>query len=287
MSYYVSAHNQKIAFQCLFAQQILWCFATALVRISVACSLLRLGTSRLWRWSLYGMIVLQIVTYLGFLVFLLGHASDIRANWEPVPTATWWDRTYEVTYGWVANGELDTKYFRFGRSNKDTGLMIGLDFTLALMPIRLIWTLHRTLREKILICCLMAMGLVATGIAAYKMTLSTKFQKGDLLSATVQLSLWNRLEELVGMSAACMPSLKAPAERFLLHIGVLAKQAGVSRPSFVMSLAEVRPQESQPVDSESQAFDSLQSHEDAYRKETLRTESKDSGSSKEVDISVP
>lgn len=52
------------------------------------------------------MIMLQIVTYFGFLVFLFGDVSDVRANWEPVPTAKWWDRKYESTYGWVANCEF-------------------------------------------------------------------------------------------------------------------------------------------------------------------------------------
>lgn len=158
-----------------------------------------------------------------------------------------------------------------------TALMIALDFTLALMPMRLIWSLHRTLREKILICCLMAMGLLATGIAAYKMTLSTNVGKGDLLSTTVK----------VGMSAACMPCLKAPAERFLKRVGVLATRAGVTRPSFVMSLGEMSPEEGRTAGGESQPGDLVHSGEDAYRKEALRTESKGSGSSKEVNISAP
>jgi hypothetical protein len=68
-------------------------------------------------------------------------------------------------------------------------LMMLLDLALALMPIQRIRTLRRTLRERILVCSLMAMGLFATGIAGYKMTLSRKAFRGDPLSTTVELSL--------------------------------------------------------------------------------------------------
>jgi hypothetical protein len=67
--------------------------------------------------------------------------------------------------------------------------MILMDFILATMPIQLIRILQRPLREKVLISCLIAMGLLATGIAAYKIPLSREVNNGDPLSATVKLSL--------------------------------------------------------------------------------------------------
>jgi hypothetical protein len=111
-----------------------------------------------------------------------------------------------------------------------------MDLTLALMPIQLIRTLHRPLPEKILISCLMAMGLLATAIAAIKMTTFKDAFLGDPLSSTVIGSLWAKLEEQVGIIAACIPCLKAPAEKFLHRVGILATKLGqsVELPSFVM-----------------------------------------------------
>jgi hypothetical protein len=96
------------------------------------------------------------------------------------------------------------------------------------MPVQLIRTLQRALREKILISCLMAMGLIATGIAAYKMTLSQQANTGDLLSTTVKLSIWCKLEEQVGIIAACLPCLKAEIERLLYRIGILKSRLAQS-----------------------------------------------------------
>lgn len=140
--------------------------------------------------------------------------------------------------------------------------MMLLDLALALMPIQLIRTLHRTHREKILICTLMAMGLFATGIAGYKMTLSTKVFKGDPLSTTVELSLWNRLEELVGIIAACMPCLKSHAERLLKRIGVLSTNIGMSKPSFVMSLEEQGARAVDPAGNGPSLLDSLSGYDE-------------------------
>ena len=96
-----------------------------------------------------------------------------------------------------------------------------MDFILATMPVQLIRNLPRPLRERVLISCLMAMGLLATAIAAYKIPLSREINNGDPLSATVRMSLWNKLEEQLGLIAACLPCLKAQMEEFLHRVGIL------------------------------------------------------------------
>ena len=154
---------------------------------------------------------------------------------------------------------------------------MSLDLALALMPIKLIRTLHRTLREKILICCLMAMGLFATGIAGYKMTLSTKAFKGDPLSTTVELSLWNKLEELVGMTAASLPCLKSSAERLLRRVGVLSTRVGLTKPSFVISYQEHSAKAAGPAGGGTRSIDSLhRCEENAFGTEMMTAESKGS-----------
>lgn len=106
------------------------------------------------------------------------------------------------------------------------------------MPVQLIRTLQRPLREKLLISCLMATGLFATGIAAYKMTLSQQANMGDLLTSTVKLSLWCKLEEQVGIIAACLPCLKASIESLLHRFGILKQRLG-RLSSFAISLRQI------------------------------------------------
>jgi hypothetical protein len=238
LSHYVSPSDRIIAFKCLLAQQTLGILCAALVRLSVAWSLLRFSMWRPWKWSLYTMMGVQVLTYIGFMLLMFGNCRPFRSLWQPVPKdqLSCWDRKYSVVYGYVANVFL-----------------ITMDFALAMMPIQLLRHIHRPLREKILIGVLMALGLLATGIAGYKMPLSKKVYLGDTLSTTVELSLWNRLEMLVGIIAACMPCLKSTAERFLQDIGILADRFDISMLTLDISNKHGSPPSSSgrsdPVDS--------------------------------------
>lgn len=84
----------------------------------------------------------------------------------------------------------------------------------------------------------MAMGLLAAAIAAYRMAISDETFAGDLVSGTVMMSMWCMLEVLLGIVAACLAPLKAPTERLLHRVGLLASKGEATRPSFVVSLQE-------------------------------------------------
>ncbi|KAH7417721.1 hypothetical protein BKA64DRAFT_702483 [Cadophora sp. MPI-SDFR-AT-0126] len=217
LSYYIPAEDQKIAFKCLFALELIWVLTIPLIRISVACSLMRFGNSRLWMGTLYALIAIQSIISTGWVILQFFNCKPLRSFWEPVSTIKCWPRDATLIYGWFT-----------------ACVFILMDFTLATMPLKLIRTLNRPLREKILIGCLMAMGLVATIIAGIKTKTFKNVYMGDPLSTTVDSSMWAKLEELVGIIAACMPCLKAPAEKLLRRAGILSDhEDSMSMPSFV------------------------------------------------------
>lgn len=160
-----------------------------------------------------------------------------------------------------------------------TGILVANDFILALMPIHLIRTLHRSTREKVLICCLMATGLLAAAIAAYRMGISDKTFAGDLLSSTVMMSMWCMLEVHLGIIAACLAPLKAPAEKVLQRLGFFVSNADASKPSFVVSLPERDPA-SRGSDN-SDLIDSVHSGREGGK------EKKNGATTVEVERSVP
>jgi hypothetical protein len=108
---------------------------------------------------------------------------------------------------------------------------------MALAPIILIRTLNRSRSEKLLVAGLMAMGLLTTAAAGAKMSSFPNAFKGDILQGMLIPSLLAKLEEQVGIICACLPTLKCPAERLLIRIGVLSSdfRRSLSRPSFIMS----------------------------------------------------
>ncbi|KAF2439100.1 hypothetical protein P171DRAFT_370495 [Karstenula rhodostoma CBS 690.94] len=220
-SHYVTPHDITLVMKVNFVQQVVWIAAIALTRLSIALSLLRLSHDRYWKLTLWSIIAIQMLTYFGHMLFQFANCTPLRASWEPVYDVRCWPRKYVLIFGWVANT-----------------LLVLNDAVLALLPIHLIRTLHRSTREKVLICCLMATGLLAAVIAAYRMGLSDSTFAGDLLSSTVMMSMWCMLEVLLGIIAACLAPLKAPVERVLHRVGLLVSRGSVTRPSFVVSLGQ-------------------------------------------------
>ncbi|KAF2475932.1 uncharacterized protein BDR25DRAFT_339869 [Lindgomyces ingoldianus] len=203
-----------------FANQTIWVITIAMVRISVACSLLRFGMEWKWRVPLYTLITFQLLTSFGWLIVQFFQCRPLRSFWDIVPDAKCWPVKAIIDYGWFSSAFYTT-----------------MDLILALMPIKLVRSLNRPLSEKILIGCLMATGLLATGIAGAKMTTFNSLGQGDPMQATVKPSMWAKLEELVGIIAACMPCLKSPAQNLLRRLGLFSGDGMGSRPSFVKTLS--------------------------------------------------
>ena len=67
----------------------------------------------------------------------------------------------------------------------------------------------------------MSLGLVATAIACIK--IPTFGRRGDTLRTTIYSSMLAKIEEQVGIIAACLPCLKSPAERALRRMGILGE----------------------------------------------------------------
>lgn len=95
------------------------------------------------------------------------------------------------------------------------------DFILSLMPLTFVRKLHRPLPERILISCLMALGLLATASAVYKTSIMDRYTiSGDTTRDVIPLNTWAKIEEQLGIIAACIPPLKAPIERCLRQMGL-------------------------------------------------------------------
>lgn len=226
-SAYFTPENRKETLRLQFALQTVWLITLWLVRLSVACSLLRFGTERVWRWPLYFIMGLQTLISASYLVIQFAECTPISSNWDTGVEAKCWNLGAIVNYGWAI-----------------AGVYIAMDLTLSLMPIRLIRTLNRSLSEKILIGGLMSLGLLATATNCAKMTTFSTFGEGDVMQATIMPSLWAKLEEQVGIIASSVPWLKSPIENWLRKMGIL-KEHQLTRPSFVadMSLPAIKQDE--------------------------------------------
>ncbi|KAK4210376.1 hypothetical protein QBC37DRAFT_35374 [Rhypophila decipiens] len=192
----------------IVADGVLWVWALCIIRISVALMLLRLKESRWWKSVLWTVIGVQICMLIVGTTMHLVMCRPLSARWAPTgtPPKECIEPAKFMIYGYV--------YSAF---------TIASDLTLSLLPITFIHSLTRPVHEKVLIGCLMAAGLAATGVAIARLFLIMGYvpvgTKGPVVSMLQDL-LWG-FELTIGILTASMPALKAPVHRVLLSWGLL------------------------------------------------------------------
>ena len=103
------------------------------------------------------------------------------------------------------------------------------DAVLSLAPITFLWNLNRPLRERVVIGCLMSLGMLAGVSSLVKILMIGRFGTpgidGPALNVTI--STWTVLEQVLGVVAACTPFCKPVFETCLRALGVsLTRPAG-------------------------------------------------------------
>ncbi|KAF2111947.1 hypothetical protein BDV96DRAFT_498380 [Lophiotrema nucula] len=232
----------------LFGVQTTWVVSICLIRVSVACSLLRFGQELFWRAPLFFIIGFQILVSCSYIVIQFAQCRPVSANWEQVPDVKCWPTQPIVDYGWAI-----------------AAVYVSMDLVLAMMPIRLIRMLTRPPAEKVLIGILMATGLLATSMACAKMTTFPNFGKGDPMQATVAPSTYAKLEEIVGIIASSLPALKQPVEKLLKRYNLFDTRFHNTRPSFVGDQPVSLPQMPREQDQRSSGEASSQGVKDKIR----------------------
>ena len=184
-----------------------WGAAMTCIKISVALALLRIPVNRLWTVFLYSVTSVQVAYFIGNTVFIFLACRPLHAIWD-----------ISVTDGYC----LGPQASRIA-SNVGSAINITTDLLLSLAPMVMLWNLHRPLRERILVCCLMGVGLLASVACIVKAVIVREWGRADIDNWALAMSIatWTVTEQLLAVLAACSPSLKGPLERLLRRFGVL------------------------------------------------------------------
>ncbi|KAH7345827.1 hypothetical protein BKA66DRAFT_579304 [Pyrenochaeta sp. MPI-SDFR-AT-0127] len=181
-NYYVSAAETMQAEKFLFISQPAFAWALACAKISIACMLFRLQTGIHWRRFLSVMIVVPFLTAITVNVFQLSLCKPLSAIW---------DHTIKNPKCIVAAAHIAIIV--------TATVTILTDVILSFLPLTFIIHIHRPLREKIALACLMGLGLVASGASAYKTFLAKNYGvTGDTLRDGVGLALCSMIELQLG-----------------------------------------------------------------------------------------
>jgi hypothetical protein len=191
----------------------IWGVSMTCLKVSIALTLLRIQKKSLsWRIFLYSIIALQ-VTY-GVLNLFFNLVIACR------PLSHAWDFTIPPDQkNCVSNDVMRAA------SNTGSGVNIVTDVLLSFSPAFFLRKLNRPLRERIFVCVLMGLGLLASVSSIVKTVFVQRFYDPtypfeDFFPLGVSISTYTILEQFTGILAACIPAMKNILQACLGKMGV-------------------------------------------------------------------
>lgn len=167
------------------------CFASTLSKISFGLTLLRLtkGLTRCYVWF----CVISL-----FLVML---PSAIMTWIQCRPMARAWNSSVEGTC-WPAYVTLNYGIF-------NAAWCAAADFSLALLPWKVIWSLQLDTREKFGVSIAMSMGVLSGVCAIVKGVYLVQLRQQDFFYNGKDVTIWTAVETATAITAASLPVLRA------------------------------------------------------------------------------
>lgn len=192
---------------------VLYSWALNLIRISMCAMLLRLKSERFWRLPLGSLIFIQISLVVSSTCVFLAYCRPISAAWDPlVPNAKCISSEGMLLWAYTYNA-----------------FNIFSDFVISLMPLTFIYHMHRSRKEKVLLACLMATGLLATAdtVLVLDIVITPLPPPGQPppippWAQSVRFDVLMSLQLFLGIVAANAPCLKGPAHSLLIRLGLLS-----------------------------------------------------------------
>ncbi|KAK1749701.1 hypothetical protein QBC47DRAFT_395505 [Echria macrotheca] len=192
----------------------LWNLAMTLIKTSVALTLLArfhplTTTTHWWRPLLLFIITIQIIYFVANTVWTFTKCRPLTAAWD-----------YSTLNATCLTLQADLIVSSVGST-----VNISTDILLSLAPmVAVLWRLRRPRRERILICCLTGVGLVASGASVAKSVMVGNWapdRQLDSWANAVSIATWTVAEMFIAVFGACSPSLKGPIENILKKWGIM------------------------------------------------------------------
>ncbi|KAM7221277.1 hypothetical protein V8F06_003452 [Rhypophila decipiens] len=192
----------------------IWGMSMTFIKVSIALTLLRIQQKSLaWRIFLYSIMTIQ--TLYGILNLFFNLLICCR------PLYAAWDFAYQMTHP----GACVDPAIQRTVSNIGSSINITTDILLSLSPVIFLFKLNRPLRERLFVCGLMAMGLLASGASIAKTVIVQGYgdptiPPDEFWPMGITICLWTALEQLLGVLAACVPAMKNLFQLCLGRMGV-------------------------------------------------------------------
>ncbi|KAH7130877.1 hypothetical protein EDB81DRAFT_905479 [Dactylonectria macrodidyma] len=183
-----------------FISQPIFLVAICMVKLSVGSSLLRIASTKFYKYLILSIMVFTAVYTVACVFTLILQCSDIRALWDPMVKATCWSQ--QVLQG-------------LSYTNAAFNILTDLLFAV-IIPIPMLWNLNVRFRTRISLIGILGLGIFACAAAIVRLGYAANYGKlGDWLWDSRNLTIWVVIELNVGIIAGTLPCLRPIFKSFL------------------------------------------------------------------------
>ncbi|KAL8671559.1 MAG: hypothetical protein Q9168_003944 [Polycauliona sp. 1 TL-2023] len=183
-AFYLTERQQQRSLMWNYVTQYLIFLIIGITKIGICLFILRIKNTGWLRWCLYALMGGVVVTTLPCIIILSAQCRPLWALWMP-EAGTCWTRDVYNNAIWV-----------------QVAFAIFSDLVCSLLPVVVLWNVKVSRHLKIAVCGLMSVGLLATGSAAVRASLSGNNKSKDLTWSLNVISIWGSLEENFGIIGA-------------------------------------------------------------------------------------
>ncbi|KAK7218014.1 hypothetical protein V2G26_006017 [Clonostachys chloroleuca] len=183
-----------------FIAQPIYLFAICFVKLSVGASLLRIATTKFYRYLILFIMGFMLFYTIGCFFTIIFQCTDIRVIWDPtVPSICWDTKTLQALS--YLNVSL----------NAATDLLFAV-----IIPTPMLWKLNVHRRTRITLIGILGLGVFACAAAFVKVGYLINYgRNGDFLWDSRDITIWTATELNIGIIAGSLPCLRPLFRRFL------------------------------------------------------------------------
>ncbi|KAI0404065.1 hypothetical protein F4802DRAFT_263231 [Xylaria palmicola] len=169
-----------------------YCLAMIASKISIGVFLIRLTISRLHHYIIYVVMTLTVASGIVFFFVTLFQCH---------PVSFFWDK--DIEGGTCIGGDIIAAL-----TYLYSALSVICDFTFAILPIFLVFSLQIDKRTKIALIPILSIGTVASIAVVVRFPYTKTFLDPDFLWATIDIAIWSTAEQGLAVTAASLATLR-------------------------------------------------------------------------------
>ncbi|EXK27053.1 hypothetical protein FOMG_16491 [Fusarium oxysporum f. sp. melonis 26406] len=196
----VDKDTYKIGLKLNFVSKPIFLIALCIVKLSVGCALLRIASTKFYRYMILSIMGFMVSYTIGCFFILIFQCTDIHIFWDNETKATCWPQS-----------TIDSLSYTYAALNIITDLLFAI-----IIPMPMLLNLNVHIRTRLMLIGILGLGVFVCAAASVRLSYVTKYGKdGDLLWDSRNITIWTSVELNIGIIAGSLPCLRPLFKRFL------------------------------------------------------------------------